>query len=157
MATAGTLSVFWIGADMDDDFFAEFEALYADLARRSRPGRFEPNADLVLSADGSTLVVKLEIAGADTSDLHISAEARHLFIVGRRIDPERVSCGSILMKEIEYGEFAKKIRLPVAIESDEAVAAYRDGILTIRLPLAAEPRPFGERTELRMIVRRIPV
>lgn len=141
---------------MTDDFFAEFDAMFAELARRSRPGQFEPNADLYLSVDGSTMLVDVEIAGAEPADLRVMVEARRLYIVGRRYDRERDLRGSVLLKEIAYGEFAKKIHLPVPVAYDEATASYRDGILTIRLPVSERAALPQHRTEIRMTVRRVP-
>ncbi|MBC5800782.1 MAG: Hsp20/alpha crystallin family protein [Candidatus Eremiobacteraeota bacterium] len=141
---------------MTDDFFAEFDAMFAELARRSRPGQFEPNADLYLSVDGSTMLVDVEIAGAEPADLRVMVEARRLYIVGRRYDRERDLRGSVLLKEIAYGDFAKKVHLPVPVAYDEATASYRDGILTIRLPVSERAALPQHRTEIRMTVRRVP-
>ncbi len=141
---------------MNDDFFAEFDATFAELARRSRPGQFAPNADVYLSADGTTVLVDVEIAGAELTDLHVMVEARRLYVVGRRYDRERARRGSVLLKEIAYGEFAKKIHLPVAVAYEDATASYRDGILTIRLPVSERAALPKARTEIRMTVRRIP-
>jgi HSP20 family protein len=141
---------------MTDDFFAEFDAMFAELARRSRPGQFEPNADLYLSVDGSTMLVDVEIAGAEPADLRVMVEARRLYIVGRRYDRERGLRGSVLLKEIAYGDFAKKVHLPVPVAYDEATASYRDGILTIRLPVSERAALPKHRTEIRMTVRRVP-
>jgi len=141
---------------MNDDFFAEFDAMFAELARRSRPGRFEPNADVYSSPDGTSIVVNVEVAGADPADLRVTVEERRLYILGRRYDGERADRGSVLLKEIEYGEFAKKIHLPVAVDFDGATASYRDGILTIRLPVSESASQPARRTEIRMTVRRTP-
>lgn len=142
---------------MNDEFFAEFDALFADLARKARPGGFEPNADLFLSGDGTALIVNVEIAGADPAELRVMVEERHLYILGRRLDHERAARGSVLMKEIEYGDFVKKLHLPVAIAYDSATASYRDGILTIRLPVSEHSLLPRRRTEIRMIVKRTSV
>jgi HSP20 family protein len=142
---------------MNDEFFAEFDAMFADLARRARPGGFEPNADVFLSADGETILVDVELAGADPAELRVMVEERRLYIVGRRLGRERGTRKSVLMKEIEYGDFVKKIHLPMAISYEEALASFRDGILTIRLPVSEDSLlPVG-RTEIRMTVRRTPV
>ncbi|GAC1301798.1 MAG: hypothetical protein NVSMB19_10350 [Vulcanimicrobiaceae bacterium] len=141
---------------MNDEFFAEFDALFAGLARKAKPGGFEPNADVYLSADGSFLSVNVEIAGAEPSELRVMVEERRLYILGRRYDRERSARGSVLMKEIEYGDFVKKLHLPVAVAYEEAAASYRDGILTIRLPVSEEALLPTHRTELRMTVKRIP-
>ena len=142
---------------MNDEFFAEFNAMFAERARRTRPGGSEPNADVYVSADGESIVVNVEIAGAEPAELRVMVDERWLYILGRRYDRERAARGSVLMKEIEYGDFSKKIHLPMAIGYDDATASYRDGILTIRLPVSeSSPLPL-RRTEIRMIVRRIPV
>ena len=140
---------------MSDRFFAEFDAMFAELARRARPGAFEPNADISIAGDGVTLVVDVELAGADPAGLRVVVQERRLHITGRRIDRERAARGSLLMKEIEYGEFSKTVLLPVAVEYDAAVASYRDGILSIRLPISEDALLPSNRTEIRMTVRRI--
>jgi len=142
---------------MNDEFFAEFDAMFAEFARRARPGGFEPNADVYLTADGESIVVNVEIAGADPAELRVMVEERRLYIVGRRFERDRAGCGSVLMKEIEYGDFVKKIHLPVAIAYDAASASYRDGILTIVLPVSPDSLAPARRTEIRMTVRRTPV
>ncbi|GAC1396003.1 MAG: hypothetical protein NVS2B8_03640 [Vulcanimicrobiaceae bacterium] len=141
---------------MNDEFFAEFDALSAGLARKAKPGGFEPNADMYLSADGRSLLVNVEIAGGDPAELRVMVEATRLYIIGRRNDRERAERGSVLMKEIAYGDFAKRFHLPVAVAYDDATASYRDGMLTIRLPVSEDSLRPVRRTEIRMTVKRIP-
>jgi HSP20 family protein len=138
-----------------DDAFTEFDAMFVDLARRARSARFEPNSDVYLSDDRATLIVTLEIAGADLGELRIGVEERRLCITGRRYDRLRADRGSVLMKEIEYGEFSKKIHLPIAIDFQAATAEYRDGMLTIHLPVSPDAYLPKRRTEIRMTVKRI--
>ncbi len=140
---------------MNDEFFAEFDALFAGLARKAKPGGFEPNADVYLNVDGTSLLVNVEIAGAEPAELRVMVEERRLYIIGRRYDRERAARGSVLMKEIEYGDFVKKLHLPVAVAYEEASASYRDGILTIRLPVSEDSLLPARRTEIRMTVRRV--
>ena len=140
-----------------DEFFAEFDAMFVELARRSRSGRFEPNCDLFLSEDGETIVVTVEIAGAEPSELRIGVDERHLFVIGRRSNRDRSDLGSVFVKEIEYGDFVKKIRLPVAVAYSDATASYRDGMLSIRLPVSRTSALPRYRTEIPMTVKRIPV
>jgi HSP20 family protein len=142
---------------MNDFFGGEFDAMFAELARRSRPGRFEPNADVSLNDDGETVVVTVEIAGAEPAELRVMVDEQHLYILGRRADRGRAGRESLLMKEIEYGEFGKKLHLPVPVSYDDATAVYRDGMLIIRLPVSRDSLLPRNRTEIRMTVKRIPV
>ncbi len=116
---------------------------------------WEPNADVVIDDDGRTLVVRVELAGADSESLRVFVDERYLFISGRRADTARLRNGSFLQKEIADGEFVKKIALPVGVQYDEVTATYADGMLTIALPVAAPEFLPAPRTEIRMIVKRI--
>lgn len=143
---------------MHDEISAEFDRMFADLARRARIGRFEPNVDVYVDEDRTRIAVHVELAGADAESLRVGADERALYIFGRRVERADQRSRSILRKEIEYGEFQKKIRLPFPIDHDDAQATYRDGILSITVPISkAEDFPTQNRSEIRMIVRRIPV
>jgi len=138
-----------------DEFFSDFDAMFIELARRARTGRFEPNCDVFLSDDGETIFVDVEIAGSDPAELRVGVEERCLFILGRRTRRDRAARGSFLLKEIEYGDFVKKIHLPVAVECRDVTASYRDGMLTIRLPVSRSATVPRRRTEIQMTVQRI--
>jgi HSP20 family molecular chaperone IbpA len=116
---------------------------------------WEPNADVVIDDEGRALVVRVEVAGADSESLRIFVDERYLFISGRRADAARLRNGSFLQKEIADGEFVKKISLPVGVQYGEVTATYADGMLTIALPVAAPDHIPATRTEIRMIVKRI--
>lgn len=123
------------------------------LVLRSR-GVWEPNADVVIDDAARLLVVRVELAGADSESLRVFVDERHLFIAGRRADGARLRRGSFLQKEIADGEFVKKIHLPVSVQYGEVTATYADGMLTIALPIAAAEYIPASRTEIRMIVKR---
>lgn len=116
---------------------------------------WEPNADVVIDDAGRSLVVRVELAGADSESLRIFVDERHLFISGRRSDTARLRNGSFLQKEIADGEFVKKISLPVSVQYGEVTATYGDGMLTVALPIAATEYIPATRTEIRLIVKRI--
>jgi len=134
------------------------EDRFFELARRWRAGRFDPNTDVFFDADQERVVVQVELAGADPESLTVSADANTLYIAGNRLDRSAACRGlSILQKEIEYGEFVKKIALPGEIDVDGATASYSDGILTITLPLGVRERRHVRSHDLRMTVRKISV
>ena len=138
-----------------DDLTIEFDRLFGELVRRAHPGRFEPNTYVYLDEANDQIVVVVELAGSDADAIRIAADERHLFIVGRRVDRFGARRGTFVQKEIQFGEFAKKIRLPLPIDHNAASAAYSDGILTIAIPLAnVNEFPARPRTEIRMTFRR---
>ena len=135
--------------DLDD-----FDRLFAELTKRPPGGRWEPNTDVFIDEAEGKVVVQVELAGADAENLRVAVDERHLFIIGRRTDKTRYTRGSFLQKEIEYGDFVKKIHLPVAVEYETVTAIYGAGILTIHLPVAKTEYVPTSRTEIRMIVKR---
>ena len=135
----------------------EFERFLADVTRRVQGPRWSPNTDVFVDEDGGRVIVKVELAEADLERLHVGVDERYLFIVGRRTDGTRFTRGSFLQKEIEYGDFVKKLRLPVSVDYQHATASYRDGMLTIRLPVSHSSTLPRHRTEIPMTVTRIPV
>lgn len=137
----------------DHDERLDFERL---LASRGVHGRFEPNADVLLDESGRAVLVHLELAGADADSLRVTIDDDDLLVTGRRAARDVSRDASLLRKEIPYGEFFKRIRLPVAIRDDGAAAVYRDGILTIALPFAESKTMPIVRTTIRMTVRRTP-
>ena len=133
-----------------DPFFAEVDRAFGVRAH----GRFEPNADVYIDEARERMVVHVELAGSDGDELRVAVDESYLYIVGNRTDRAENRSASILQKEILYGEFFKRIRLPLPVDDSGASATYRDGILTIELPLANRDRFPIVRTEIRMTVKR---
>jgi HSP20 family protein len=135
----------------EDEFYAEIDRAFGHRTH----GRFEPNTDVYIDEAGARLLVHVELAGTDSDELKIAVDERYLYIMGSRSDrAENRAATSILQKEILYGEFFKKIRLPLPVDDAGARATYRDGILSISLPLAPHDRFPTMRTEIRMTVKR---
>ncbi len=132
----------------------ECDRVFAEATRRPRGARWEPNTDVFVDEAHARVIVAVELAGADAENLRIGVDERHLFILGRRINRAHHTRGSFLQKEIEYGEFVKKIHLPVAVEFEAVSATYGAGILTIHLPIATTEYVPTARTEIRMTVKR---
>jgi HSP20 family protein len=133
-----------------EEFFERVDRLFGARA----DGRFEPNSDVYVDEAGGRIVVQVELAGAVADDLRVALDDRYLYITGRRAPSAEHRSTTILQKEIQYGEFFKRIRLPVPVQEGTVAATYRDGILTIALPLGRHERFPAVRTEIRMTVKR---
>ena len=133
-----------------DQVYGEFDQTFGPRAH----GRFEPNADVFIDEAREQIVVYVELAGSEGNDLRVALDDRFLYISGQRSDRGTNRLASILRKEILYGEFFKKIRLPLPVDEARASATYGDGILTIALPVAAHDRFPTVTTEIRMTVTR---
>ncbi len=125
-----------------------------DFVVRARLGTFAPNADVFVDEDQRSVIVVIEVAGADAETLSVAFDERSLVITGRRLQAAHRRRGSFVQKEIARGDFVKRILLPVAIEYDRVAASYEDGLLVVVAPIAATAYMPTARTELHLVVKR---
>jgi HSP20 family protein len=130
------------------DLFANFERmrremdeLFGDvfdrtgLAPRKRGG-FSPAVDVFYEDDPPRAVVQAELAGIDPDELTLEIEGRELVLAGHR-RPADAEHRVYQQLEIDFGPFRRVIQLSADVVADAARATYRDGMLSIELPLVA--------------------
>jgi HSP20 family protein len=107
-------------------------------AEPDAPARFAPaglpwapNADVVTL--DHEIVVRLEIPGADTSELLVVQQGRQLVIQGVRPRPDDGEGARHEMMEIQYGPFARVFEFPGYVRLEDIQASYEAGFLVIRL------------------------
>jgi len=95
-----------------------------------RPSTWRPPTDVYETGD--KFFVKMEIAGVREDDIEVVIQDGHLFITGVRSD----STGrrSYHQMDIQYGKFSVGIELPRQLNTEGAIAEYKDGFLTIQIP-----------------------
>ena len=94
-------------------------------------GAWVPVSDVHESADG--LVVCLELPGLVASDIDVRVDGDELVVQGeRRMDREHPG-EQYHRVERSYGKFARRFALSSDVDRDSAVAAYKNGVLTVRL------------------------
>lgn len=80
------------------------------------------------------VVVKAPIAGVKPEDLEISITDEVVNIKGERREHEEVVKEDYFCQECYWGGFSRSYVLPVAVDSEQAAASLKNGILTIRIP-----------------------
>ena len=130
-------------------FRDDVDRLFADLFPGGRHGASnEARAPVdVYLTDGPppSLTVELDIAGVDPAQVDVALVEDVLVVRGER----RRSGGGLRAyqhAEIAWGPFERRLRLGVSVDAASASAAYENGILRIRLPLA--PSPPAQRVEI---------
>lgn len=115
-----------------------FEAPFADFGSQFF-NVWAPALDVY--EDKENLVVTLEVPGMRKEDFEIALHDGVLSIGGeRRLDGQGQHATGYRSERFE-GRFQRSITLPKQVEIDQVRAAYKDGILTVTLPIAAEARP----------------
>ena len=92
-----------------------------------------------------SLTVELDIAGVDPAQVDVALVEDVLVVRGER---RRAGGGRRAYQhaEIAWGAFERRLRLGVSVDAAAASAAYENGILRIRLPLA--PAPPARRVDI---------
>ncbi len=102
----------------------------------------------VYTEDGN-LVVKAEVPGVTAEELDVTLKDNVLTITGETKAEEEVKEENYIRRERRYGSFCRSLALPAEAEGDKAEAAFEDGILTVRIPVAEEPREDTVRVEVK--------
>src|SRR5881398_3628509 len=127
------------------DLFANFERmrremdeLFGDAFDRGlRPRRrqgFSPAVDVYYLGDPPRAVVQADLAGMTGGDLDLQIRGRELVLSGVR-RPDEADGRVYQQLEIERGAFRRVVSLGVEVDPDAARAVYRDGMLTVELPV----------------------
>ncbi len=88
-----------------------------------------------------------EIPGVKKEDIRISIYDDNLEISVRKKEEKLKEGAKYLAKEIKYGEFRRKIKLPTKVDAEKAKASYNNGILEITLPKLEKIKGFEIKIE----------
>lgn len=80
------------------------------------------------------IVVRIETPGMEKEDCSISIEENMLYISGEKRYQREEGDSTYHVMERAYGSFRRAFPLPRNVDTDNAVATYRNGVLSIRLP-----------------------
>jgi HSP20 family protein len=120
------------------EMFRLWESLADDSVAEGTTGAFPP---MNVTQDDNHFYVRAEVPGIRASDLSISAVRNRITISGRREIPQEHERVSYHRKERADGTFNRTIALPTTIDAERVDAHYNEGVLTVKLPKAAEAKP----------------
>ena len=104
---------------------------------RTEAGKFySPHTDIYETKD--VVIVAMEVPGVEKSDIDIRLDKAQLTITAN-VDPKRYEALDAIYSEYNVGNFVRTFTLSTRIDSDSIGASVADGVLTVRLPKAAEP------------------
>src|SRR5690606_7054924 len=93
---------------------------------------FSPRVDV--SEDDSELRVRAELPGLTEKDIEVFATDDSLVIRGEKKAESKSEKEGVLLREISYGSFERRIPILAEIEPDKIDARFERGVLSIRLP-----------------------
>ena len=79
-------------------------------------------------------VVKVELPGVKKEDVEIAVRDNYLVIKAEKKEEVEEEKQHVHVKERVYGKFERVIPLPPDLDTDNAKASFKDGVLEIRFP-----------------------
>lgn len=120
------------------------ERTFADLPTAVAEGGFVPAADVEETDDA--YVLDIELPGVRKQDVHVETQGRRITVSGERKERERT--GILRRRTRVTGRFHYEVTLPGDIDADEVAASMDEGVLTVRVPKAADERTRSRKVEI---------
>ena len=108
-----------------------------DLTTR---GAWVPPVD-IFENDNHELVLKAELPDVTREDISLRVENNTLTISGHKKAETDVKEQQYRRIERSYGSFSRSFTLPATVDASAIAADYKNGVLTVRLPLREEAKP----------------
>lgn len=126
--------------------FRAMEILREEMERMLEEPFFRPVRERVglipldMYETDNDLVVKASLPGFRPEDIQVNLTGNTLSIRGERKEEREAKEENYYRREMRRGRFHREVTLPFAVQPDQAQANYENGVLTLRLPKAAEVR-----------------
>ena len=104
------------------------------------PSTFMPPIDIFQTGEHE-LVLKAELPAMSREDIDINIENFVLTIKGEKKAPVDVNDDQYHHIERRHGSFSRSFSLPQTVDPSRVSAEYKDGVLTVRIPLREEAKP----------------
>lgn len=99
-----------------------------------------PPVDIYQTGDHE-LVLTAELPDMTREDIGVTVENFVLTLKGEKKFGSDVKEDQFQHVERRYGAFSRSFSLPETVAADKVSADYKNGVLTVRLPLREEARP----------------
>jgi HSP20 family protein len=103
-------------------------------------GAWVPPVDIFQNGDHE-VVIKAELPDMTREDIDITVDNGTLTIKGEKKLSQEVKEEQFHRIERHYGAFSRSFSLPQTVDTAKVAAEYKNGLLTVRLPLREEAKP----------------
>lgn len=87
------------------------------------------------------VVIKAELPEMRREDISVTFENGVLTLTGERKAEHETTKDRVHRIERQYGSFSRSFTLPATVDPTKINAAYKDGVLTVRVPQREEAKP----------------
>ena len=91
-------------------------------------------ADVVASE--KEFVARFELPGMEKDEIEVAIEDGRIVVAGEKRVDDQFNYGDVIVTERTFGRFRRSVLVPGAINTTEASAEYKNGVLTVKVPRA---------------------
>jgi HSP20 family protein len=113
---------------------------FRDFGFTAPSNTWMPPVDIFQTSEHE-LVLKAELPDMSREDIDINIENFVLTIKGEKKASTEVKDEQYHHTERRYGSFSRSFSLPTTVDPSRVSAEYKQGVLTVRLPLREEAKP----------------
>ena len=128
---------------MRTDPFREFDRLAQQLVGSNVPGTWSRPTSMAMDAfrSGDEFVVMFDLPGVATDAIEIDVEQNVLTVKAERRPTHTDDDVELQVAERPLGVFSRQLFLGDTLDTSHIRADYRDGVLTLRIPVAERAKP----------------
>lgn len=130
---------------------SEINRLFENLLHldneQSGGAQWTPNADIVDT--GSHLIVEVELPGVPVEGLSVTVNSGNITIRGSKPQPDHTAALREPRQERRYGTFHRTMQLGLPVNTRQATAELRHGLLKIHFPKV--PNRRGEDVTIKVV------
>lgn len=119
------------------DLFRDFDRVFKQMGRPSNALAMPMD----LHREGDTFIAEIDLPGVDPASIDIDVEDYTLTVRAERKFERGDGQGQWVTRERSYGTFARQLSLGRGLDLSRIEAEYRDGVLTLSIPVAEESKP----------------
>lgn len=130
-----------VNANDLDNFGHFFDQLFGTPSKVGHTAWTGTNLPVDITERDNVLRVKAAIPGVSPENLDVTIDNRILTIKGQFEKSDEDENTRVYRREYSYGEFKRSIRLPENIQAEKVEATFKNGFVTISIPLHVEEKP----------------
>lgn len=140
------------------DPISEVQAIDSVLERLFQPYRplqnnpvHDANLRLAVFEKENKYFVRAAVPGIEPNDLDISIENGVLTIRGEFKQEQELNEAKVYRREYAYGTFSRSVRLPENADIEKVDAEFKNGFVTITIPVIEEEKPKAHKVVVRSV------
>jgi HSP20 family protein len=120
--------------------------LFSDTYGRSseeglmNQGNWIPPVDIYQNGNHE-IILKAELPDMKREDIEVTVDENTLTITGEKKHTDELKEDQFQRLERSYGIFSRSFSLPPNVDPSKLTAEYKNGVLTVTIPLRAEAKP----------------